>query len=105
LRAVQLPHHRGGLAVVSHPPRRTLMIASLAVLATFLDTTILFVAFPDITATFSGTGSSELACVLNPHTIVFPPILIPAGKLADRVGHRKVFLAGSIVFTAASMAC
>ena len=35
--------------------RRTLMISSLAVLATFLDTTILFVAFPDITATFSGS--------------------------------------------------
>ncbi len=33
--------------------RRTLTIASLAVLATFLDTTILYVAFPDITATFS----------------------------------------------------
>ena len=35
--------------------RRTLTIASLAVLATFLDTTILYVAFPDITATFSDT--------------------------------------------------
>src|SRR5918994_1256258 len=85
--------------------RRTLMIASLAVLATFLDTTILFVAFPDITATFSGTSPSELSWVLNAYTIVFAAVLIPAGKLADRIGHRKVFLAGSTVFTAASMAC
>ena len=85
--------------------RRTLMIASLAMLATFLDTTILFVAFPDITATFSGTSASELSWVLNAYTIVFAAMLIPAGKLADRVGHRRVFLAGSTVFTVASMAC
>lgn len=86
-------------------PRRTLTIASLATLATFLDTTILYVAFPDITRTFSDTGASELSWVLNAYTIVFAALLIPAGKLADRVGHRRVFLAGSIVFTAASMAC
>ena len=85
--------------------RRTLTIASLAVLATFLDTTILYVAFPDITKTFANTSASELSWVLNAYTIVFAAMLIPAGKLADRVGHRKVFLAGSAVFTAASMAC
>ena len=85
--------------------RRTLTIASLATLATFLDTTILYVAFPDITATFSDTGASELSWVLNAYTIVFAALLIPAGKLADRVGHRRVFLAGSTVFTVASMAC
>ncbi len=85
--------------------RRTLTIASLAVLATFLDTTILYVAFPDIIATFSNTSASELSWVLNAYTIVFAAMLIPAGKLADRIGHRKVFLTGSIVFTIASMAC
>jgi EmrB/QacA subfamily drug resistance transporter len=85
--------------------RRTLTIASLAVLATFLDTTILYVAFPDITATFSDTSASELSWVLNAYTIVFAAMLIPAGKLADRIGHRKVFLAGSILFTVASMGC
>ncbi|MGE0730638.1 MAG: DHA2 family efflux MFS transporter permease subunit [Acidimicrobiia bacterium] len=85
--------------------RSTLLIASLATLATFLDTTILYVAFPDITATFTGTSTSALSWVLNAYTIVFAALLIPAGKLADRVGHRRVFLAGSIVFTVASMAC
>jgi EmrB/QacA subfamily drug resistance transporter len=85
--------------------RRTLTIASLAVLATFLDTTILYVAFPDITKTFSNASASELSWVLNAYTIVFAAMLIPVGKLADRVGHRKVFLAGSAVFTVASMAC
>jgi EmrB/QacA subfamily drug resistance transporter len=88
------PHSRG-----------TLTIASLATLATFLDTTILFVAFPDISRTFAGNSASELSWVLNAYTIVFAALLIPAGKLADRVGHRRMFLAGSTAFTAASMAC
>jgi EmrB/QacA subfamily drug resistance transporter len=43
--------------------------------------------------------------VLNAFTIVFAALLIPFGKLADRIGHRRVFLGGSAVFTAASMAC
>ena len=37
--------------------RRTLTIASLATLATFLDTTVLYVAFPDISATFADTSA------------------------------------------------
>ena len=85
--------------------RRTLIVASLATLATFLDTTILYVAFPDISATFAGAGAAELSWVLNAYTIVFAALLIPAGKVADRVGHRKVFLGGSALFTAASAAC
>ena len=84
---------------------RTLLIASLATLATFLDTTILYVAFPSISETFASSGASELSWVLNAYTIVFAALLIPAGKVADRVGHRRVFLAGSVVFTAASVAC
>ena len=85
--------------------RITLLVASLATLATFLDTTILFVAFPDIGATFSAAGAAELSWVLNAYTIVFAALLIPVGKLADRFGHRRAFLVGSAVFTAASMAC
>ena len=85
--------------------RRTLTIASLATLATFLDTTILYVAFPDITATFAHASPSQLSWVLNAYTIVFAALLIPAGKVADRLGHRRVFLMGSAVFTVASMAC
>ncbi|MEY2472470.1 MAG: hypothetical protein QOK28_1799 [Actinomycetota bacterium] len=85
--------------------RRTLAIASLATLATFLDTTVLYVAFPDISASFSHASAAELSWVLNAYTIVFAALLIPAGKLADRVGHRRVFLIGSALFTGASMAC
>ncbi len=85
--------------------RVTLAIAGLAALATYLDTTILFVAFPDISATFGDSSPSTLSWVLNGYTIVFAALLVPAGKLADRLGHRIAFLCGSGLFTAASMAC
>ena len=85
--------------------RRTLLISALATLATFLDTTVLYVAFPDISATFSNAEASTLSWVLNAYTIVFAALLVPAGKLADRLGHRRAFLAGSVAFTVASMAC
>ncbi len=85
--------------------RRTLLISALATLATFLDTTVLYVAFPDVTATFADADASTLSWVLNAYTIVFAALLVPAGKLADRLGHRRAFLGGSAVFTIASMAC
>jgi EmrB/QacA subfamily drug resistance transporter len=77
----------------------------MAVLITFLDTTVLFVAFPDITASFSGASASSLSWVLNGYTIAFAALLVPAGKLADRLGHKRVFLWGIALFTVGSAAC
>ena len=51
--------------------RLTLSIAGLAALATYLDTTILFVAFPDITKSFGDSSASTLSWVLNAYTIAF----------------------------------
>jgi EmrB/QacA subfamily drug resistance transporter len=85
--------------------RRTLLIASIAAFAVFLDTTALFVAFPDITTSFPDVAPSQLSWVLNGYTIVFAALLVPLGKLADRIGHKSVFLAGVAVFTAASLLC
>lgn len=83
----------------------TLAIAGLAALATYLDTSILFVAFPDITRDFGDSSASTLSWVLNAYTIAFAALLVPAGKLADRLGHRLAFLIGSALFTLASLAC
>ena len=72
--------------------------------AVFLDTTILFVAFPSISEA-SRRRASTMSWVLNAYTIVFAALLIPAGRLADRIGRRRTFLAAVIVFTSASMLC
>jgi EmrB/QacA subfamily drug resistance transporter len=78
---------------------------SLAVFAVFLDTTIGFVSFPAINATFQSAGPSTVSWVLNAYTLVFAALLIPAGRLADRVGRRRMFLTGVVVFTSGSMLC
>lgn len=85
--------------------RRTLLVSSLAVFAVFLDTTILFVAFPDITRSFPDVSATDLSWVLNGYTIVFGALLIPLGKFADRRGHKAMFLWGSVVFTIGSLLC
>src|SRR5829696_5385861 len=78
---------------------------SFAVFAVFLDTTILFVAFPSISASFPSASPATMSWVLNGYTIVFAALLIPAGRLADRVGRRQTFLTAVVIFTVASMLC
>jgi EmrB/QacA subfamily drug resistance transporter len=73
--------------------------------AVFLDTTILFVAFAAIGADFPDVRTSSMAWVLNAYTIVFAAMLIPAGKLADRIGRRRTFLGAVVVFAVASGLC
>jgi EmrB/QacA subfamily drug resistance transporter len=89
----------------ARPGWRTLAIASLAVLATFLDATALYVAFPDIAQSLGSVSAASLSWVLNGYTITFAALLLPAGKVADRVGHKRAFLAGSALFTLASLLC
>jgi DHA2 family methylenomycin A resistance protein-like MFS transporter len=43
--------------------------------------------------------------VLNAYTLVLAALLLTAGALGDRVGHRRLLLGGLALFTAASMAC
>ena len=86
-------------------PWVVLVSTSLAVFAVFLDTTIGFVSFPAISQTFASAGPSTVSWVLNAYNLVFAALLIPAGRLADRVGRRKMFLIGVVVFTTGSMLC
>ncbi|NBN90328.1 MAG: DHA2 family efflux MFS transporter permease subunit [Actinobacteria bacterium] len=95
----------GSVAFNERRSRVILGIAGLAALATYLDTTLLFVAFPDIKASFGDSPASTLSWVLNAYTIAFAALLVPAGKIADRLGHRRAFLIGSATFTIASMVC
>jgi EmrB/QacA subfamily drug resistance transporter len=86
-------------------PWVVLGVTTLSVFAVFLDTTILFVAFPDLVATFPDVSRSSLSWVLNAYTIVFAAGLVPAGRIADRVGRRRCFLIAVAVFTLASALC
>jgi NTE family protein len=71
----------------------------------FLDATIVNIAFPAIERDFHGTPLSSLSWVLNAYNVVIAAALVPAGRLGDRLGRRRMFSLGVGIFTVASAAC
>jgi EmrB/QacA subfamily drug resistance transporter len=69
-----------------------------------LDATVVNVALPSIQDDL-GFSQSSLAWVVNAYLIAFGGLLLLAGRLGDLVGRRRIFLAGVVVFTGASMLC
>ncbi len=82
-----------------------LVTLSLAVFMSSLDLFIVNLAFPYIGREYPGTSLSTLSWVLNGYTIVFAAVLIPAGRWADRVGRRRIFVAGLVAFCIGSLLC
>ncbi|MGC1851940.1 MAG: MFS transporter, partial [Solirubrobacterales bacterium] len=85
--------------------RSTVAIACAGAFVAFLDTTIVNIAFPDISASFAGSGRDALSWVLDGYFVVIAALLVPAGGLADRFGHKRIFLLGVAGFTIASLLC
>lgn len=81
-----------------------LTLTSTVVFMVFLDATIVNVAFETISRDLHA-GASGLAWVLNAYSLAFAAMLIPAGRLADRYGRRRVFLLGVAGFTVFSGLC
>lgn len=69
-----------------------------------LDTSIVGIALPSIQR---GLGFSQpgLAWVVNAYVIAFGGLLLLSGRLGDLTGRKRVFVAGLLVFTAASLLC
>ena len=80
-------------------------VLSLAVFMSSLDLFIVNLAFPYIGRQYPGTSLSSLSWVLNAYTIVFAAVLVPAGRWADRIGRRRVFVAGLAAFSVGSVLC
>jgi EmrB/QacA subfamily drug resistance transporter len=70
-----------------------------------LDLFVVNVALPDIGRAFHGASLNSLSWILNAYAIVFAALLVTAGRLFDRYGHRLGFLIGILVFTASSVLC
>jgi EmrB/QacA subfamily drug resistance transporter len=101
----------------SHPPLNTanaqvtdrrrwiaLVVLCAGFLMIILDQTIVNVALPSI-RTDLHFSQSALAWVVNAYLIAFGGLLLLVGRLGDLIGRRRIFLAGLIVFTSASLVC
>ena len=85
-------------------PRRwlALVVICFGQLMIVLDSTIVNVALPSIQRDLRFTPA-ELTWVVNAYLITYGSLLLLAGRAGDLIGRKKVFLAGVVLFTAASV--
>ncbi|MEU4426664.1 MFS transporter [Actinoplanes sp. NPDC024001] len=83
---------------------RTLAVCAVSIFLVGLDTTIVNVALPSIGRDL-GLAVADLEWTVDAYTLVLAGLLISSGALADRVGRRRVFRLGLVIFGAGSLAC
>ena len=84
--------------------RFTLVAMSLGFAVVQLDVSVVNVAIRPIGDALGG-GVAALQWIVNAYTVAFAAFILSAGALGDRVGARRLFVAGFALFTAASAAC
>src|SRR5512132_169624 len=94
-----------GTAATGVRPRLGLALAVIATaqLMVVLDATIVNVTLPHIQRSLGFSGSG-LEWVVNAYTLAFGGLLLLGGRAGDLLGRRKVFIAGLLLFSAASLA-
>src|ERR1700722_1715419 len=80
-----------------------LLAICLGYFMVIVDATIVNVALPSIGQELRG-GVSSLQWIVDAYTVVFAGLLLSAGSLGDRIGARRVFDAGLLLFTVSSAA-
>jgi EmrB/QacA subfamily drug resistance transporter len=86
--------------------RRLLVLAicCMSLLIVSLDNTVLNVALPSMQRELAAT-TSGLQWAIDAYTLVLASLLMLAGSTADRIGRKRVFMAGLVVFTLGSVLC
>ncbi|MFE4642394.1 MFS transporter [Streptomyces sp. NPDC056652] len=90
---------------LSHRRRMlVLAICCMSLLIVSLDNTILNVALPSMQKELHATVSG-LQWTIDAYTLVLASLLMLAGSTADRIGRRRVFQTGLVLFTLGSLLC
>jgi len=84
--------------------RWTLVLVCTAAFMLLLDITVVSVALPSIQRDL-GASLPDLQWVSASYALVLAVLLLPAATLGDRLGRRRLFLVGLVIFTAGSVAC
>ena len=79
-------------------------VTCLSVIVVNLDLTILNIALPAISAALHA-GTGDLQWLVDAYSLVFAGVMLPAGMIGDRLGRKRLLLAGLTVFLAASLWC
>lgn len=81
-----------------------LATVSLGLFMALLDATIVNIAVPAIMSEMDARVS-EVSWVLNAYNLGLLVLILAVGRLSDRLGQKRVFLAGLVLFTGFSLAC
>lgn len=81
---------------------RSLVIVSLAQMMVVLDATIVFIGLPTIQADL-GMSLHSVQWIVNAYGLAIGGFLLLGGRLADLLGRRRMLIAGTALFTAASL--
>jgi EmrB/QacA subfamily drug resistance transporter len=84
--------------------RATLIIACLATGMLSLDVAVVNTALPLLGRQLH-SGLSGVQWVVDAYTLAVAAVVLSAGSIADRLGRRRLFTAGMVVFTLSSLAC
>jgi DHA2 family multidrug resistance protein-like MFS transporter len=79
-----------------------LFVVSSGLLLITLDNSILYTVLPVLGRDLKAS-QSQLLWIVNMYPLVMAGLLLGAGTLGDRIGHRRIFIAGLLVFAAASL--
>ena len=82
----------------------TLMAVSVATIMLLLDITVVNTALPEIQRDLKASFT-DLQWVIDAYALTLAAVVLTAGSLADRLGRRRVFAVGLVVFTVASLLC
>jgi EmrB/QacA subfamily drug resistance transporter len=82
----------------------TLIAVSVATFMLLLDITVVNVALPSIRDDL-GASFTDLQWVVDAYALTLAALVLTAGSLADRLGRRRLFIAGLAIFSAASLLC
>lgn len=86
------------------PPLPPVLLPSLAFLMVTLDSLVVVTALPSIHRDLGG-GIAGLQWIVNAYNLTFAAGIVTGAALGDRLGRRRVFLAGLVTFSLASAAC
>lgn len=81
-----------------------LIATSLGIFLVGVDTSIANVAFPDLQADFPSASTADLSWVLTFYSVSYAGLLIVGGRIADRIGRRRVYIIGLATFVLSSVA-
>jgi EmrB/QacA subfamily drug resistance transporter len=96
--------HPAPSVAVGSQARAALAAAVLGFFVVTLDTVVVNVALPAIRADLGG-GITGLQWLVDGYTLMFAALLLSSGALTDRIGARRAYAGGIVVFVLASAAC